>query len=195
MELDNKVIIAILIIGAIVLYYNYNSESLENTDKTYPRNRDKALALSQGASQLTIPTLSPNTQNSNLIQYPGRSVMPPSNAVNEDYGAVQLPNTNLVDKIVNGAPQLTAEDLLPKYDEASDFAKENPVSNILKEQNFLVSGYHMGINTTMQSNKIHYHDLRSAPPIPKQNVGPWNQSSYESFAGSNARKYFEIGAA
>ena len=50
----------------------------------------------------------------------------------------------------------------------------------------------MGINTVMQSNKIPYYDLRSAPPIPKQAVGPWAQSSYESFGGASARRQFEL---
>jgi hypothetical protein len=31
----------------------------------------------------------------------------------------------------------------------------------------------------MQSNKIPYHDIRSLPPIPKESIGPWNQSSFE----------------
>ena len=86
------------------------------------------------------------------------------------------------------AGQLEAEDLLPKYDEANDFAKQNPVSKLLKEQNFLISGYHMGVNTVMQSNKMPFHDLRAAPPIPKENVGPFLQSSYEKPVGSSLRQ-------
>lgn len=92
------------------------------------------------------------------------------------------------------AKQLEAEDLLPKYSEADEFAKENPVSKLLKEQNFLIAGYHTGVNTVMQSNKIPYHDLRSAPPIAKQEVGPWMQSSYEHPAGGpGSRRFFEVG--
>lgn len=91
------------------------------------------------------------------------------------------------EQLVQEKPQLTADELLPKYDEANEFAKQNPVSDLLKEQNFLISGYHMGINTVMQSNKIPFHDLRSAPPIPKQNIGPFLQSSYETPAGTNRR--------
>ena len=96
-----------------------------------------------------------------------------------------------IDKIVAGGDQLKAEDLLPKYDEANAFAKENPVSNLLKEQNFLISGYHVGINTVLQSNKIPYLDIRSLPPIPKESVGPWNQSSYEQ-SPSQLRRGVEI---
>ena len=108
-----------------------------------------------------------------------------SNVVNNNYAVVEFP----VEKA-----NLTSEDLLPKYDEANEFAKENPVSKLLKEQNFLISGYHAGINTVMQSNKIPYHDLRSAPAIPKQNVGPFLNSSYETFGGSSGRRLFELGA-
>lgn len=92
------------------------------------------------------------------------------------------------------ADTIKPEDLLPVYDEANEFAKQNPVSKLLEEQNFLVSGYHVGINTVMQSNKIPYHDIRSLPPIPKEYVGPWSQSSYEKSAG-DSRRQFEIGSA
>ena len=83
--------------------------------------------------------------------------------------------------------QIKADDLLPKYDDANAFAKENPVSKLLKEQNFLISGYHAGVNTVLQSNKIGNLDLRSLPPIPKESVGPWHQSSYEQSAGQLRR--------
>lgn len=102
------------------------------------------------------------------------------------------PQQQQVDKIVAGADQMKPEDLLPKYDAENEFAKENPVSKLLKEQNFLISGYHVGINTVMQSNKIPYHDIRSLPPIPKENVGPWNQSSFEQ-SPAQMRRFFEIG--
>lgn len=99
-----------------------------------------------------------------------------------------------VDSIVAGKDALKTEDLLPKYDEANEFAKQNPVSNLLKEQNFLVSGYSMGINTVMQSNKIPVNDIRSTPPIAKDNtISPWGMSSYETPSGSG-RRMLEIGS-
>ena len=79
------------------------------------------------------------------------------------------------------------------YDDANEFAKQNPVSKLLQEQNFLQAGYHMGINTVIQSNKIPYLDIRSCPPIPKQEVGPFNNSSFEQPVGSN-RRFLEIGS-
>ena len=179
-KIDNTFLIIITVIVGYILYMKFSStEQLDN------------VSLGNNASPLIIPTLPPITQQSNIISS-GISV--PSNSMNDMYSNVTQPPTNIVDKIVAGTTQLTAEELLPKYDEASDFAKENPVSDLLKEQQFLVSGYHMGINTVMQSNKIPYYDLRSAPPIPRQIVGPWNQSSYESFGGSSARRQFELGS-
>lgn len=117
------------------------------------------------------------------MQQLAQPVMPVQSAVPEVHREEEH-----MEKIVSGSKALAAEDLLPKYDEANAFAKENPVSKLLKEQNFLISGYHVGINTVMQSNKIPYHDLRSAPPIPKESVGPWNQSSYESPMGAGRRQ-------
>ncbi len=95
-------------------------------------------------------------------------------------------------KISSG--DLTTLDLLPKYDQESNFADQNAVSKLLQEQNFVQAGYHFGINTVVQSNKIPYHDLRSVPPVPKEEIGPWSQSSYEQPMGSGRVK-FELGSA
>lgn len=97
-----------------------------------------------------------------------------------------------VDAIVAKSDEIKPSDLLPDYKEENEFSKENPVTKLLKEQNFLISGYHVGINTVMQSNKIPYHDIRSLPPIPKESVGPWNQSSFEQ-SPAQMRRFFEIG--
>jgi hypothetical protein len=97
-----------------------------------------------------------------------------------------------MERVVAGQTQLSANDLLPTYDDANEFAKQNPVSQLLQEQNFLQAGYHMGINTVVQSNKIPYLDIRSCPPIPKAEVGPFNNSSYEQPVGAH-RRFLEIG--
>jgi hypothetical protein len=129
------------------------------------------------------------------IERPAASLAPASLAqgTQEETVAAAASTAAELDTLVAGKQQLTAEDLLPRYDEANEFAKQNPVSDLLKEQNFLISGYHVGVNTVMQSTKIPYHDLRSAPPIPKETVGPWSQSSYETPAGG-ARRQFDLGA-
>ena len=88
--------------------------------------------------------------------------------------------------------ELPAEDetsLLPKYDESDQFAKDHPVTALLKEQNYLIGGHHNGIISTLQSNKIPYLDIRELPPIIKEDVGPWNNSSYEQAPGATRRGF------
>ena len=216
---NNQIIMIVLIIIGLYLLMQFHSESLSNTSSVpmkvsstakpvtikpivaHPQNYlpvTKPTTMQPTTMQPTTmqPTTAPMTLPPQIVQQIAPVAQPavaqPANAVTNGGYSCQNPATN-VDKILKGSNQLTAEDLLPKYDSANDFAKENPVDKLLKEQNFLVSGYHMGINTVMQSNKIPYHDLRSAPQVPKQQVGPWSQSSYEEGAGFN-RRYFELGA-
>lgn len=205
---NNQIIILVLIVIGFLMYVQYRtSEALGNTTTTTikPAFTTTAVPIKQTTTAIPViitPTTRPPTTQPLTTQPvttskvvpppPPPAVAFPGNAGNTDAASCKNPAVN-IDKIIAGSNQLSAEDLLPKYDSASDFAKENPVDKLLKEQNFLVSGYHMGINTVMQSNKIAYHDLRSAPQVPKQAIGPWGQSSYEEGAGFN-RRHFELGA-
>jgi hypothetical protein len=164
----NDILKVLLILAGVYLFMTYYyKETLENVGET------------------TVQVDSaPGTQ------VPVTQAAPGSLAVGAPVGSAQQQE---VASVVAGSAQLTTSDLLPKYDDASDFAKQNPVSKILQEQNFLQAGYHIGINTTIQSNKIPYLDIRSCPPIPKQEAGPWNQSTFEEPAGAK-RRYLEIGS-
>lgn len=160
-----KILLVLLAIYVIITYVNKNNESMENTEvKGEVKEVKKVKEVIQPELTLSGPELAP----------------------------VDYVQQKQIDKVVAGSDKLTADELLPKYDDANAFAKENPVSKLLKEQNFLISGYHVGINTVMQSNKIPYQDIRSLPPIPKENVGPWNQSSYEQ-SPAQMRRFLEIG--
>lgn len=128
----------------------------------------------------------------NVEEAPPAQPQTVANGMNSMSNDKEPQESELADFVTSNNQDVSADDLLPKYDEANDFAKQNPVSKLLKEQNFLISGYHVGVNTVMQSQKIPYYDLRSAPPIPKEYVGPWSQSSYEVPAG-DGRKALEIG--
>ena len=71
-------------------------------------------------------------------------------------------------------------ELLPK-DSNSQWAQLNPsgkgeLSNI----NLLKAGYHIGIDTIGQTLRNANLQIRSEPPHPQLNVGPWNQSTIES---------------
>lgn len=84
-------------------------------------------------------------------------------------------------------------DLLPA-DANSQWASLNPTSmnqNDILAADMLQAGYHVGLDTIGQSMKNANLQLRSDPPIPKQNVGPWNQSTYEA---DISRQPLEIGS-
>lgn len=163
---ENDLLKILLIVAGIYLFLQYTKKA-----EPYSPVSEIPMTLAQN--------MSPSPAQARPIVQPP---MEPTTAAAPLTAATELAD------IVKGKPQLKSEDLLPKYDDASTFAKENPVSKLLKEQNFLISGYHVGVNTVVQSNKIPYHDLRSAPPIPKQTVGPWAQSSYETPMGSMRRQ-------
>lgn len=72
--------------------------------------------------------------------------------------------------------QLTPNELLPQNNDTV-YANLNP-TNTLKDQNFLQSGYHQGINTVGSGNKYNANmQLRSDPIIPMVLVSPWNIGS------------------
>jgi hypothetical protein len=91
------------------------------------------------------------------------------------------------------SPTAAPSDLLPA-DQHSQWAALNPVNmsqgNIVAGD-MLQAGYHIGLDTIGQTMKNANLQLRSDPIIPKQNVGPWNQSTYEP---DYARVPLEIGS-
>jgi len=71
------------------------------------------------------------------------------------------------------------KELLPK-DANSDWASLNPNgSGELSEVNLLKAGHQIGINTTGQSLRNANLQIRSEPPNPQMNVGPWHQTTIE----------------
>lgn len=79
-------------------------------------------------------------------------------------------------------------ELLPN-DENSQWASLNPSSqNAVNSPDVLQAGYHIG--TVSQTRGNANLQLRSDPPIEKQQVGPWNQSSNEP---DRMRQPLEVG--
>ena len=72
-------------------------------------------------------------------------------------------------------------ELLPT-DTNSQWAALNPVKmnqGSILNGDMLQAGHHIGLDTIGQTLKNPNLQLRSDPIIPKQEVGPWNQSTYE----------------
>ena len=110
---------------------------------------------------------------------PANAVVPPSDTFDEGAPVEEVADEDVLEKVIVGEDTLQAEELLPKYDEANEFEKANPISELLRQQSFLQSGYHLGVSTTMQSSKIPYHDLRSLPAVPRNVDWPINNSSLD----------------
>jgi hypothetical protein len=86
--------------------------------------------------------------------------------------------------------QTQPKDLLPPD---GGFAESNPAGQgQLMNRNLFESSHHAGLNTQSSTLKNANRQLRSDPLIPRRDVGPWNQSTYE--ADTN-RRAFEIGTA
>lgn len=89
-----------------------------------------------------------------------------------------------------GGQESMASDLLPS-DSNSDWAKLNPTVTSGMTPDLLQAGYHIGLDTVGQTLRNANLQLRSDPVIPKQNVGPWMQSTIEPDLG---RVPLEIGS-
>jgi preprotein translocase subunit SecF len=109
---------------------------------------------------------------------------------------VQSKNSNNIENYNNNvssfpSDQLKPEELLPKDNESTLWAKVNPSGKgNLTEKNYLSSGHFVGVNTVGQSLRNANLQLRSEPPNPRSAVSPWLQSTIEP---DNNRKHFEIG--
>jgi hypothetical protein len=70
-------------------------------------------------------------------------------------------------------------ELLPK-DSKNQWAQLNPSGKgELANVNLLKAGYHIGIDTIGQTLRNANLQIRSEPPNPQMNVGPWNNSTIE----------------
>ena len=85
--------------------------------------------------------------------------------------------------LVNETQTMTAQqtssssDLLP-IDGNNQWAQLSPAgAGELQGINLLKSGYHIGIDTIGQTLRNANLQIRSEPPNPQINVGPWNQST------------------
>lgn len=70
----------------------------------------------------------------------------------------------------------TSADLLPPPANKPEFK----ITNSLLAQNFLECSRFVGLDTQGSSLRNANHDLRSAPVIPRKDVGPWAQSTIEA---------------
>ena len=105
----------------------------------------------------------------------------PSNGTTNTYG---LPPSCAKQSVVD------PKELLPRNGN-NEFNKLNPQgSGDLKNVSLLKAGWHIGINTVGQILRNANLELRSEPPNPQLNTGPWNQST---ISADVSRRPLEIG--
>jgi hypothetical protein len=134
-----------------------------------------------------------NQVHSDTLYKNNTNVLPPAQTSNvyTAQGAYQAPSaSNFAQLDCFPKDQLVSSDLLPRD---GGFAESNPQGQgQLSNRNFFESGYHAGLNTQSSTLKNANKQLRSDPIIPRKDVGPWAQSTYD--ADTN-RRAFEIGSA
>jgi hypothetical protein len=111
----------------------------------------------------------------------------------DDMSSYSSPSSIPLGSVAGYAAQPVAKpsELLPS-DANSAWAKLNPnaSTNQVIIPDLLEAGYHIGLDTIGQTMKNPNLQERSEPIIPKQNVSPWNNSSFEP---DIARVPLEIG--
>ena len=150
---DNAKWIFVAIVVAIIVY------SMMNYSK------GKGMVLD---NMTTGAAIKPN-------KYASNEVFESSKPASYDQPESVSASTSDYKSVDTAAPQ----DLLP-VDKNSEFAKLNPVSSGKQDlPDLLQAGSLIGIDTIGQTLKNANLQLRSDPTIKKQNIGPWNNSTFE----------------
>ena len=159
---DNWVFIVLLIIGGMYFmnYLNmkgsYGSDMMSGNDQpAYQKQQQKGTSGAKPAEDIDG---SGNGSFASVNGVPSNGGMPSS---------CNKPNMQ------------NPSDLLPK-DNNSQWAQLNPAGKgDLANINLLKAGYHIGIDTIGQTLRNANLQIRSEPPNPQINVGPWNTSTIE----------------
>jgi hypothetical protein len=161
-DIGNIIIAVIVLYGLYMLFTNLRKKGFAGSEMM---SQDRKGAYSSGNG--------------------GSGPQPAQEGGNEIYTSVSESNQAPMQ-----ASSQNPADLLPK-DNNSQWAQLNPAGKgDLSNINLLKAGYHIGIDTIGQTLRNPNLQLRSEPPNPQVNTGPWNQTTIES---DYMRPSFEIG--
>lgn len=165
--MDNTLLVrAVLIIGAgVVLFWlisNYNTkQSTKKAEKFFEQSQYGQYAT-RGDVELPFEGSVPST----ALATPSE-VNPAEEGQNDQYRPVDY-ETKKVANDCFPKDRLTVDDLLPKDAANSKWAQVAPPSKSgLNDQNFLTAGFNIGVDTVQSSLRNANLQLRSEPPIPK----------------------------
>lgn len=126
----------------------------------------------------TMDIKRPSAYNNSSLSGP----QPAQESGNEVFSSVGAPSASGMGLPPSCSPNSSNQnpaDLLPK-DTNSQWAQLNPAGKgDLANINLLKAGYHIGIDTVGQTLRNANLQIRSEPPNPQVNVGPWNLSTIE----------------
>jgi hypothetical protein len=158
------VLIAIIVLYGLYMLYNNLMSKGSAGSEMMTQNRNKA--YNNGS----------NGSNGNSSPQPAQES---GNEVFSSVGASSSSGMGLPPSCSPNGSSQNPGDLLPK-DNNSQWAQLNPAGKgDLANINLLKAGYHIGIDTVGQSLRNANLQIRSEPPNPQVNVGPWNLSTIE----------------
>jgi hypothetical protein len=149
-------LLAIVVVYVLYVLYNYLMSKGMSGSETMNANRN-------------------NAYNNSSPSGP----QPAMEGGNEVFSSVNGATTNGqgIPSSCNKPDAINPSELLPKNNN-SEWAQLNPAGKgDLANINLLKAGYHIGIDTVGQSMRNSNLQIRSEPPNPQINVGPWNQST------------------
>ena len=187
------IVLAAFVLFALVSYYN-SKQTSNKTEKFYNEEQETPLLETeddedvQFAERFTNPAAAAPAAPA----VPGSSVKPSEELGDETYRTVDFDSQKLPGDCFP-KDRLTADDLLPK--DAANSKWSQVATNgqgELANQNFLTSGYHVGINSISGSLRNANQQIRSEPPNPRiSGISPWMQST---ITGNSMARGFEIGS-
>jgi hypothetical protein len=159
----------VILLGAIVLYwalnqYKASSEGMELVDPSKLSSKNRKQYYQQAAGRHTADI---------------GNVHPSSGLENIQYAPANGTSTTIHGLPPSCTPQQTVDplELLPK-DVNSQWAQLNPTgAGDLKGVNLLSAGALIGIDTIGNTLRNANLQVRSEPPNPQLNVGPWNNTT------------------
>lgn len=159
------VLIAIIVLYGLYMLYNNLMSKGSYANDSMSQDRNKAYNNSSNNSS--------NNSGPKPAQETGNEVY---SSVD---GSSSSSNMGLPPSCSPNSSNQNPGELLPK-DNNSQWAQLNPAGKgDLSNINLLKAGYHIGIDTIGQTLRNANLQIRSEPPNPQVNVGPWNLSTIE----------------
>ena len=175
--MNKAVLVTIAVIALLVVGYLFVSSHSGTTTTTTrpPMTMPVENFYSAPAPAASVTTNTPTQPNQYVDASESIQFIEQSQGLNMPSGTQlnQLPSECYPKDVLSSA------DLLPR-DANSLWAQVNPSGQgSLADQNFLTSGFHIGINTVGQTLRNANRQLRSEPLNPQVKVSPWMQTTIE----------------